>query len=102
MNTDKIYSADEQRVVDWLVTRTNGLVGAGDDPIGFVLASYEHMHAELMEKSKLWQVCEQFVTHQNISCAETVYQTDRVIENAYKFIEQVCDVVGYAPLDDEE
>ena len=35
------YSPDEQRVVDWLIKRTGGNVGAGPDPIGFLLASYE-------------------------------------------------------------
>ena len=45
----------------------------------------------------LWAVCEKFILDQKISCAEIVYQTDRVIENAYEFIEDVCDVVGYGP-----
>jgi hypothetical protein len=40
------YSADERRVVDWLIERTKGMVGAGDDPIGFVLASYALVHME--------------------------------------------------------
>lgn len=31
------YSADEKRVVDFLYERG---VGGGDDPIGFILASY--------------------------------------------------------------
>lgn len=100
--TDKTYSADEQLVADWLIARTHNQVAAGDDPIGFLLASYEQIHAELTEARKLWQVCAQFIQAQNISCAETVYQTDRVIENAYEFIEQVCDVVGYVDLEDEE
>lgn len=38
------YSPDERRVADWLIKRTQGLVGTGDDPIGFVLASYELTH----------------------------------------------------------
>lgn len=97
-----VYSPDAQRVADWLSARTQGKVGAGDDPIGFVLASYEHM-ADLMEAHiKLWQVCAQFIEAQNISCAESVYQTDRVIENAYEFIEQVCDIVGYVDLEEED
>lgn len=33
------YSPDEQRVADWLHARAPQ-VGSGDDPIGFVLASY--------------------------------------------------------------
>ncbi len=102
MNRETAYSSDEQRVVNWLTTRTHNQVGAGDDPIGFLLASYVQIHAELTEARKLWQVCAQFIQAQNISCVETVYQTDRVIENAYEFIEQVCDVVGYVDLEDEE
>ena len=96
------YSADEQRVVDWLISRTKNQVGAGDDPIGFLLASYELIHAELAKRRQLWKVCEQFVADQDISCAETIYQTDRVIENAYLFVEKVCDIVGYAEMEDDE
>lgn len=33
------YSPDEQRVADWLMTVG---IGGGDDPIGFLLASYEY------------------------------------------------------------
>lgn len=44
-----------------------------------------------------------FVTRQTITCPETIYQTDRVIENAYEFIEELCDVAGYhRDPDDEE
>jgi len=50
---------------------------------------------EIERLRKLWTVCEAFIEKQNISCAETIYQTDRVIENAYDFIAEVCDVVGY-------
>ena len=48
----------------------------------------------------LWQTCRAFVSAQRIYCAETIAQTDRVIENAYEFIEQVCDIVGYEASDD--
>lgn len=44
---------------------------------------------------------EAFVQEQRISCAETIYQSDRVIENAYEFIQRLCDVVGYLQEDDE-
>lgn len=95
MNRDTPYSAHEQRVSDWLLTRTNQQVGAGDDPIGFVLASYDLIHAQLQQARALVAHCEQFVQDQRIHCAETVYQTDRVIQNAYEFIQGVCDIVGY-------
>lgn len=41
------YTKDEQRVVAWLVGRSPE-IGGGDDPIGFLLASYEYVHAELV------------------------------------------------------
>lgn len=47
---------------------------------------------ELLE---LWTVVHNFISKQNISCAEAIYQTDKVIINAYEFIEQLCDIVGY-------
>lgn len=43
------YSPDEERVAAWLRNRIPD-VGTGDDPIGFVLASYELLH---MEKVRL-------------------------------------------------
>jgi hypothetical protein len=54
----------------------------------------EPTHAELMA---LWNVCKKFVQDQDIGHADTIYQCDWIIENAYYFIEQVCDVVGYNP-----
>lgn len=44
---------------------------------------------------------EKFVKEQRISCHETIYQTDRVIENAYEFIEVLCNEAGYLESDDE-
>jgi hypothetical protein len=34
------YSEEERRVADYLVKLTSGQVGAGDDPIGFLMASH--------------------------------------------------------------
>lgn len=97
----EFYSADQQRVADWLIKRMDGQVGAGTDPIGFLMASYELMSDQVTNHQKLWNHCTQFVTKNNIYCAETVYQVDRVIINAYEFIEGVCDIVGYQQLEDE-
>lgn len=44
---------------------------------------------------KVLQLVERFIKDQRIYCSETVYQSDRVIENAYEFIDDVCTVVGY-------
>jgi len=52
--------------------------------------------------TELWKFCKQFIEDQRIRCSESVYQTDRVITNAYEFIEGVCDIVGYYEDEDEE
>jgi hypothetical protein len=41
------YSSDELRVAEWLVAKT----GAGDDPIGFVMASLEY---SVMQRNQAW------------------------------------------------
>lgn len=51
-------------------------------------------------EQRLFAVAQRFIQQQNIFCPETIYQSDRVIENAYEFIEQVCNIVGYVGLDD--
>jgi hypothetical protein len=55
----------------------------------------------IKEMAALWNKCLEFVESQRISYAETIYQSDRVIENAYEFIEDVCDIVGYNDEDEE-
>ena len=47
------------------------------------------------EMAALWNKCLEFVEAQRIGCPEIIYQTDWVIENAYEFIEDVCNIVGY-------
>lgn len=47
------------------------------------------------ELTQLWSYCEKFFREQEISCPETIAQTDSVIENAYDFIEGVGDIIGY-------
>ncbi len=38
------YSKDEMRVVEWINTYCG--LGGGDDPIGFLIASYEYLQEE--------------------------------------------------------
>lgn len=49
---------------------------------------------------KVLRIVERFVNANDIHCAETIYQVDRVIENAYDFIFDLVEVAGY--LNDEE
>jgi hypothetical protein len=53
------------------------------------------------ELKSLWHVVEGFIREQDIGSVETIYQCDRVIENAYEFIEKCCVVVGYDDFEEE-
>jgi hypothetical protein len=46
------YSADEQRVCDYLQKLTDQ-IGCGDDPIGFLIASHQLLSME----QKAWKKC---------------------------------------------
>lgn len=50
----------------------------------------------------LFSLCEEYIDEQRISCRETIYQCDRVIQSAYEFIQKVCDIVGYYESEDFE
>jgi len=43
-----------------------------------------------------------FIEKQDITCPETIYQSDRVIVNAYDFIDRLVDIVGYKESDDDD
>lgn len=51
----------------------------------------------MAKKSELWNLCQKFISEQAITCPETIYQTDRVMENAAELIEEICELIGYAP-----
>lgn len=52
-------------------------------------------------KTALLESVQDFMKSNRITCAETIHQCDWVIENAYSFIEELCEIVGY-PEDEEE
>lgn len=47
----------------------------------------------------LYYCCKEFVEANQITCEEMIYQTDKVLLDAQDFIANVCDFVGYYPLD---
>lgn len=51
---------------------------------------------------ELLLLCQKFIRDQQISCAETIYQTDRVILNSPDFIHDICELVGYHEFREEE
>lgn len=48
------YTAEEQRAADYIILQTGGLIGAGDDPIGFLLASHQFAMAERRAMLETW------------------------------------------------
>jgi len=57
---------------------------------------------EIARLSKLEKVVAAFIEKQEVSCPEVIYQSDRVIENAYEFIEALVDIVGYYEYPEDE
>ena len=54
------------------------------------------------QKEALWEAVANFIDEQQISCAEAIAQNDYAITNAYDFIEQLCDIVGYYEYPEDE
>lgn len=50
---------------------------------------------------ELVAICQKFVVDNRIGCSETIYQTDWVIENAYGLIDEICGIVGFMPMEDD-
>lgn len=53
-------------------------------------------------ESTLTAIVRAFVEKHEIGCAETIYQSDRVIENAYGLVENLVNVVGYFSHPDDD
>ena len=47
------YTPDQERVVEYILELTNDEIGAGDDPIGFILASHAHLREQLRSAVKM-------------------------------------------------
>lgn len=45
------YTPDQKRVSDYIQEMTDGAIGGGDDPIGFLIAS----HTSLFVEAKSWR-----------------------------------------------
>ncbi len=80
--------------------------GYCDNPIGAKIrkeaarGSPEEKTAGETRKA-LYALCERFVVDNDIHCPETIWQMDHVIGNAYEFIEEICNTIGYASMKEE-
>lgn len=57
---------------------------------------------EFRQLAKMKAVIHNFIEEQDIHCAETIYQMDNVIENAYEFIQELVELVGYKKDEDDD
>lgn len=48
------YTPEEKRVAEYIAQQTGGAVGAGDDPIGFLLASHQFTMRERRSLIETW------------------------------------------------
>ena len=49
----------------------------------------------MTKAEKLLKICKKFRDDHDISCPETIYLCDNVIEDASEFIEQIMEIIGY-------
>jgi hypothetical protein len=57
----KPYTPDEQRVVDYINEITEGKIGAGNDPIGFLIASHAYTMRERQTEKGVTQMLQETV-----------------------------------------
>lgn len=53
------------------------------------------------EMAALWKACAAFIEKHEISCAESVYQSDNILIHSSELVEDVCEIVGYVEFNEE-
>lgn len=53
------------------------------------------------DRRKLYALCSDFIMENGIHCPEDIAQVDHIIANAYDFLEEMCELIGYAEFTDE-
>jgi len=51
--------------------------------------------------SELFDLCKEFVTENEISCSEDLYDRDSLQLQALELLEQICDLIGYYEIEEE-
>lgn len=52
--------------------------------------------------AELFDICKEFIKENQITCSETIYQSDKIEANALDLVEQICELLGYYEEDEEE
>jgi len=47
------------------------------------------------KEKQLWDLCQKFISDNEIGHSEVIYQCDGVIVNCYDFVKKIADIVGY-------
>jgi hypothetical protein len=55
------YTPDEQRVADYISGVTNNMIGAGDDPIAFLMASHSLLRKEHYTQKRELEIINKFL-----------------------------------------
>ena len=54
-----------------------------------------NIFSRIDKRKELWEVCEKYINDHRIDCPEDICQSDDVILDAYDFIGDICEIVGY-------
>ena len=54
------------------------------------------------KKEALFEMVKRFVADRRITCPETIYQRDSLVEDASEFMERCVEIVGYQSAGDDE
>jgi hypothetical protein len=57
---------------------------------------------ELNKGEELKRLVSEFIEQHKITCGETIFQSDPVIEDSLELIYSLCEVVGYCEADEDE
>lgn len=66
------------------------------------MLEYDDPLEHIDDPDKVLKLVRKFIDDHKISVPETIYQMDSIIEEAYEFIEALCDAAGYAPGEDDD
>lgn len=82
------------------MTKMSGETVARDLRRREALVAKEEIKTSEIRKA-LYALCERFVMDNDIHCPEAIWQMDHVIGNAYEFIEEICNTIGYASIKED-
>lgn len=93
----KMSKTEEELLYDLMVTRSlfNNASREIERLRGEIFAINQNKGTDITS------VCKRFIRDHRISHPEQIYQTDKIIEDAYEFIEEICNIVGYVVENDE-